>query len=312
VISMWNTGDSDSFEIAKEIKRKYPGKPVVILTPFSNEVSNRIKDKGNDASSIDYVFSWLGNPGIFVAIIKLIEDQMNASYDIDKCGVPAIILVEDSIRYYSSYLPNIYTILFKQALELMSEGLNEHRRMLRMRGRPKILFANNYKDGLTLYNKYKKNVMGVISDIRYPLNPDEEEFATAGLKLTKSIKDDNPDVPVLLQSSEAENETKARELGAGFINKYSKTLLKELKKYISKNYFFGDFRFINPENMEEIDRASNLRELQKKLEIVSDDSLNYHITHNHFHRWVVARALYSLAISKESESPVFHMEITRS
>lgn len=301
VITMINLGTTDVFNLANEIKDSHPKVPIVILTPFSREVSMRLKKK--DLHSVDYVFSWLGNPQIFLAIIKQIEDKLNAEYDILDIGVPAIILVEDSVRYYSSYLPNIYKLLFKQADMLMEEGLNEHERMMKMRGRPKILHAKTYEEADELYEKYKENLLGVISDIRYPRNGKIDPIA--GIILASKVLRDDLDIPILLQSSEERNKIKAEKLGVGYVNKYSKTLLKELKDFITENFGFGDFvfrlpkskslQFGMPSSMKSIDKASSLKELQKKLETVPAESLEYHITFNHFSKWLKARALYSIS-----------------
>ena len=165
IITMLSAEERDTFDLASNIKASYADIPIVVLTPFSREVSIKI-DK-EDLSNIDYIFSWLGNADILLAIIKLIEDKMNVEYDVEHVGVQTIILVEDNIRFYSSYLPNIYKIIFKQSKTFMTEGLNEHQKMLRMRGRPKILLATNYEEAVELYQKYKKNLLGIISDISY-------------------------------------------------------------------------------------------------------------------------------------------------
>ncbi|HPF03530.1 MAG TPA: response regulator, partial [Bacteroidales bacterium] len=165
VISMLSLKGTDVFAMAKRIKEKYERIPIVVLTYFSREVSLRLE--GEDLSAIDYVFCWLGDASLILAIIKLIEDKMNSEHDIESVGVQAIILVENSIRYISSYLPNIYKIVLLQSLDFQREALNEHQRMLKMRGRPKILLANNFNDAVDLYNKFKYNVLGVISDISY-------------------------------------------------------------------------------------------------------------------------------------------------
>ena len=197
VISMLSLKGTDVFALAKRIKAKYENIPIVVLTYFSREVSLRLE--GEDLSAIDYVFCWLGDASLILAIIKLIEDKMNADYDIENIGVQAIILVENSIRYISSYLPNIYRIVLLQSLDFQREALNEHQRMLKMRGRPKILLANNFNDALDLYKKYKYNVLGVISDISYKRDNITDE--NAGIELCKVVMADDDKVPFLLQSS---------------------------------------------------------------------------------------------------------------
>ncbi|MCK4679180.1 MAG: phosphoenolpyruvate synthase [Bacteroidales bacterium] len=291
IITMRSAAEANTFEIAGRLKSKYPDTPIVILTPFSREAT--IKVDNEDLSAIDYIFSWLGNPDILLAIIKLIEDRMNVEQDVSEVGVQTIILVEDSIRFYSSYLPNIYKIIFKQSKAFMTEGLNEHQQMLRMRGRPKILLATTYEEAISLYETYKKNLLGIITDVSYIRNGvmDKE----AGIRLCKKVKADDPYMPLLLQSSEAENEKIAKKIEVGFINKTSKTLSIELRKFIIDFFAFGDFIFLDPDTMQEINRAPDLKSLQMKMFEIPDDSLLYHITRNHFSKWLRARALFPLA-----------------
>ncbi len=291
VITMLNVGKIDAFEMAKKVKRRYTDIPIVVLTHFSREVTMKLANE--DLSSIDYVFCWLGNPGLLLAIIKLLEDKMNADYDIDQKGVQAILLVEDSIRYYSSYLPTIYKAIFEQTNELMTEGLNEHRKTLRMRARPKILLAKTFDDAVELYMKYKDNLLGVISDISYYRGGKKDK--EAGIKLARLIRKEGTKMPILLQSSDEWDYALMEELGVNFINKYSQTLLVELKNYIKENYGFGDFVFRDPERDVEIDRANNLHSLQVKISRIDAQSLIYHVSNNHFSRWLKARALFSIA-----------------
>jgi CheY-like chemotaxis protein len=291
VISMLSLRGTDVFALAKKIKAKYEFIPIVVLTYFSREVSIRLE--GEDLSAIDYVFCWLGDASLILAIIKLIEDKMNADYDIENIGVQAIILVENSIRYISSYLPNIYRIVLLQSLDFQREALNEHQRMLKMRGRPKILLANNYNDALDLYKKYKYNVLGVISDISY--RKDNVNDENAGIELCKAVMADDDKVPFLIQSSSQVHKKIAEELGAGFINKYSKSLSLELRNFIIQNLAFGPFVFKNPETMEPIAIATDLQSLQQKLLTIPDKTLEYHATRNHFSKWLNARALFPVA-----------------
>lgn len=291
VISMLSLRGTDVFALAKMIKARYEFIPIVVLTYFSREVSIRLE--GEDLSAIDYVFCWLGDASLILAIIKLIEDKMNADYDIENIGVQAIILVENSIRYISSYLPNIYRIVLLQSLDFQREALNEHQRMLKMRGRPKILLANNYNDALDLYKKYKYNVLGVISDISY--RKDNVNDENAGIELCKAVMADDDKVPFLIQSSSQVHKKIAEELGAGFINKYSKSLSLELRNFIIQNLAFGPFVFKNPETMEPIAIATDLQSLQQKLLTIPDKTLEFHATRNHFSKWLNARALFPVA-----------------
>ncbi len=291
IITMLSIGSIDAFKLAKTLKSKYPHKPIVILTPFSREVSLRLQKE--DLSAIDYVFCWLGNADLLLAIIKLIEDKMNLKVDVEEFGVQAILLVEDSIRYYSSYLPNIYKILFQQSKRSVLEGVNSQQQMMMMRGRPKIILATNYNEAEQLFMKYKDNLIGVISDISF--NKDGKKDPEAGLKLFNKVRQEDIYMPFLLQSSDMKYENIAREMGIVFINKYSKSLSIELRNYIIRHLAFGDFIFRNPATGEEIYRAVDLKSLQETILKIPDETLEYHVKQNHFSKWLNARALFSIA-----------------
>ncbi|HEX2921723.1 MAG TPA: PEP/pyruvate-binding domain-containing protein [Bacteroidales bacterium] len=291
VISMLSLKGTDVFGLAKRIKSKYADIPIVVLTYFSREVSMRLE--GEDLSAIDYVFCWLGDASLILAIIKLLEDKMNADYDIEHIGVQAIILIENSIRYISVYLPNIYRIILLQSIDFQREALNEHQRMLIMRGRPKILLANNFDDALALYKKYKYNVLGIISDISYKRNNQQDE--NAGIELCKVVMADDDNVPFLLQSSNELHRKSAEEMGAGFIFKYSKSLSLELRNFVIQNLAFGPFVFRNPDTLEPIAIATDLQSLQQKLLTIPDNTIEYHAHRNHFSKWLNARALFPVA-----------------
>jgi DNA-binding NarL/FixJ family response regulator len=291
IITMLSAEDTEGFGWANKLKKDYPDVPIVVLIPFSRRTA--IKLTKEDLSSIDYVFSWLGNADLLLAIIKLIEDRMNLEADVANIGVQTILLVEDSVRFYSSFLPPIYKIIFKQSQTFMTEGLNEHQRMLRMRGRPKIILARNFEEAVGYYEKYKHNMLGVISDISY--SREGKKDPEAGIRLCKMIKKDDPLMPILLQSSDDKNEEEAKRLRVGFLNKNSKTLSYQLKSFIKEYFAFGDFIFIDPETWEEVDRAEDLRQLQEKVFQVPDKSLEYHLARNHFSKWLRARALFPLA-----------------
>ncbi len=290
VISMLNIEQADTFDLAMQIKNKYPRIPIVVLTPFSREVNIKLAEK--NLIAIDYVFSWLGNADILLAIIKLIEDKMNMPSDV-KQGVQAIMLVEDSIRFYSSYLPNMYKIMLKQSKTFMTEGLNEHNKMLRMRGRCKILLATNYEEAVNLWEKYKYNLLGIITDISFPRQGDTDK--EAGIRFVEKVRAEDEFMPVLFQSTDEEYEELAKKMGTGFINKYSNTLALELRNYINEHFSFGDFLFIDPRSGREITRAIDLKDLQDKIFEIPDDSLKYHMQRNHFSKWLNARALFPIA-----------------
>ncbi len=291
VITMLSAEETDTFDLAEAIKNEFPDIPIVVLTPFSRKVNLKVSQ--DDLGAIDYVFSWLGNADILLAIIKQIEDQMNVEHDVKEVGVQTILLVEDSIRFYSSYLPNIYKIIFKQSLKFVTEGLNEHQKMLRMRGRPKILLATTYEEAIDFYEKYKHNLLGVITDLSYKREGITDKYA--GIKLCEKIKTEDKYMPLLLQSSDSESAKLAKKAKVGFINKHSKTLSFELRNFIFEYFAFGDFVFANPGDGKEVLRAKDLKSFQEVLFSVPDKSLEYHITRNHFSKWFRARALFPLA-----------------
>lgn len=292
VITIHNSGSWNAFKINSDLKKIFPEKPMVILAPFSRKILT-LSDIDVKHTSSDYIFSWLGDTGIMVAIIKLIEDKMNADDDISTAGVQVIILVEDSIRYYSSYLPVLYETIFEQTLHVMSEDLNDHQKNLRMRGRPKILLATNYEQALSLYKKYKKNVLGVITDVEYGKNSSLDR--SAGFRLCGQIRKYDRDIPLLVQSSIEENRKKAEKYNAGFINKQSETLLNKIGSFVKANFGFGEFRFIDTKTNKVIVTASNLRELHLALKTVPGETIKYHASRNHFSKWLRARTLFQLA-----------------
>ncbi len=291
VITMISIEDMDVFELSNRIKESHPDTPIVLLNAFSREVSIRLSEV--NLSKIDFVFSWLGNADLLLAIIKLIEDRMNVEQDVNEVGVQTILLVEDSVRFYSSYLPHLYKIIFKQSKKFMVEGLNEHQQMLRMRGRPKILLATNYEEALAYYEKYKHNLLGVVSDISY--RREGERDKQAGFRLTRMLKEYDPYLPILLQSSDADNLETAKALRVGFIHKHSKTLNKELRDFITEYFAFGNFKIKDPENGQVLLEVANLKELQDVIQEIPDNSLQYHVQRNHFSKWLTARALFPVA-----------------
>ena len=295
VISMLNIEDIDTFQLAKQIKEKYPDIPIVTLTHFNREVSLRLQNE--DLSAIDYVFCWLGNANLLLAIIKLIEDKMNAEHDVEEIGVQTILLIEDSIRYISSYLPNLYKIVMKQSREFSKEALNEHQRMLRMRGRPKILLAKTYEEVMLLYEKYKHNMLGIISDVSFKKNSSSQKKEKFGLDFCRKVRNEDIFIPFIFQSSDLGNEQAARELDAMFIHKHSKNLIVDLTNYIISNFAFGDFVFRDPETQAEVARAADLPALQQQILTVPDTVLEYHTRKNDISKWLNARALFTVAQS---------------
>lgn len=292
IIVMPNMDDRDIFAAAKEIKLHYPNIPIVVLTPFSKEVSKRVANE--DLSSIDYVFSWLGNPELLVAIIKLIEDKWNAPNDSASVGVQIILLVEDSIRFYSSALPHLYRFVLEQSLEFSKEALNDHLKTMRMRGRPKIMLARTYEEAIQIYETYRENILGVVSDMSFAA--DGKKDPMAGYRLGRHIKSVDSKVPLILESSEEANAAYARDLGASFISKNSKSYPQDLRRHIMKHFGFGDFIIVDPATNKEIMRITDLKDLQRKLYKIPDESLRYHLSRNHFSRFFFSRAMFPPAV----------------
>lgn len=296
ILTMYNVGEPDVFTFAKTVKERFAQIPVALLTSFSKDIYRRIEEQ--DRSGLDYIFSWHGNTELIIAIIKLIEDKMNAEEDILHGGVQAILLVEDSIRFYSTYLPELYKLLLLQNTEFLKDAFNEQQQVLRKRARPKILLATCYDEATELYDRYKNNLLGVISDVGFVLHrhdPPTAEKLDAGIDLCRRIREDNPLMPVLLQSSQTRFAAAARELGVGFIAKNSKTLLLQLHEYITSEFAFGDFVFRDLTTGAEIGRAKDLAQMQELIATVPDELFEYHTSQNHLSKWLYSRGLFPLA-----------------
>ena len=296
ILTMYNVGEPDVFTFAKIVKERHPQIPVALLTSFSKDIYRRLEEQ--DRSGIDHIFCWHGNTDLIIAIIKLIEDKMNAGEDITEGGVQAILLVEDSIRFYSTYLPELYRMILQQNTEFLKDAFNEQQQVLRKRARPKILLATNYDEATHLYERFKKNLLGVISDVGFVLHkndPPTSEKRDAGIDFCRLVKQDNPLMPVLLQSSQTAFEAQARELGAGFIAKNSKTLLLQLQDYIANEFAFGEFVFKEPSTGTVIGRAKDLAQMQRMIACISDAAFEYHTSQNHLSKWLYSRGLFPLA-----------------
>lgn len=291
IIHMPNMDDSDMFAVARNIKERYNDIPVIVLTPFSREVSKRLSTE--DLSFADYIFSWLGNSNLLLAIIKLIEDTMNVEHDTEMVGVQVILLVEDSVRFYSSALPALFKIVLEESREFSKEALNEHHKMLRMRGRPKILLARSYEEATRIYAQYQDNILGVITDMSYMHEGVKERLA--GYNLAKWIRTKDKFLPIIFNSSEIENNVYADKLNCSFIDKNSKSFPLDLRKRIVEQFGFGDFIIIDPDTKEEILRIKNLKDLQRSIMSIPDKSLLYHMSHNHFSRFLYSRAMFPIA-----------------
>ena len=291
IIVMPGTDNSDTFDIARGIKHRFQHIPLVVLTPFSHGITARIEHE--DLSDFEYVFCWLGNTDLLLSIIKLIEDKMNLDHDIEEGGVQQIILVEDNIRFYSSVLPELYKFVLQQSMEFATEALNEHQRTLRMRGRPKIVLARTYEEATTLYDRHPNNVLGVITDARYPREGVVDP--QAGVQLLAELRKRDPFLPLILESAESENALQAKAYNADFIDKNSKKMAVDLREVVKQRFGFGDFIFRDPQTHQEVMRAHNLKEMQSAILSVPAESLLYHITRNHVSRWLRSRAMFPAA-----------------
>jgi len=291
IISMPSGDSINPFNWAIGVKAKYQEVPIVVLTPFSRAVSKRIANENLEA--IDYVFSWLGNSDLLLAIIKLIEDKMNVEEDVVSVGVQTILFVEDAIHFYSSILPHLYKFVFNQSRSFMTEALNDHEQMLRMRGRPRILLARNYEEGIALYNMYKDQMLGVITDVSF--NQSGIKSKTAGINLCRKIRENDDKIPLIMISTEVQNRQFADQVQAAFISKSSGKMLIELKEVITDKFGFGDFSFINPVTGVLEAKVNDLRDLQHSILNLSDETLYYNVTRNNISRWLYSRALFPLA-----------------
>lgn len=305
VICMPGNADNDAFTVARAIKGEFPDIPCVVLTPFSHGITRRIENE--DLSMFDYVFCWLGNTNLIMSIIKLMEDKMNLDRDIKEAGVQMILLVEDSIRFYSSILPNLYNYILQQSQNFATEALNRHAATLRMRGRPKVVLARTYDEAMEAWEKYKDNCLGVISDVRFPLHPSRQsqivgagasgvpKDSEAGFKLFEAIRRDNEFVPLIMESAETRNRDRAQLQNYHYVDKNSKMLSVELRHLMEEHMGFGDFIFRDPKSHEEILRVRTLKELQDNIFTIPRDSMLYHISRNHMSRWLCARAIFPVS-----------------
>ena len=296
VLTMYNVGEPNVFDFAREVKKLHSDLPVVLLTSFSKEIYRQIDEQQCDA--IDNIFCWHGNTDLLISIIKLMEDKLNAESDILEGGVQAILLVEDSIRFYSTYLPELYKIILVQNSEFLKDAYNEQQQISRKRARPKVLLATSYEEALETYARYKKNLLGVISDVGLVLHrgdASENEKSDAGVEISRMIKAETPWMPVILQSSQVNYAEVAAEMGVGFIAKSSKTLLQELQDVVLREFGFGEFIFRDLATGEVVGRARDLMQMQSLIATVSDDVLEYHLSQMHLSKWLYARGLFPLA-----------------
>ena len=290
IVTNLAVGDMNAAQLASEVRRAGLDVPVVVLGYDYREIKNFVAR--NPATDVERVFLWQGNARILIAIVKHIEDKRNALHDTRAIGVPVLLVVEDNIRYYSSFLPVIYTELIKQSRRVIQEGVNVAHKLVRMQARPKILLSSNFEDAARIVQEYREYLFGIVSDVEFPwegkLNPD------AGFELARVVKSMVPDVPVVLQTSRTEFRPRAYAEGYSFLRKRSPTLLRDLRQILTDHFGFGDFAFRMPDQTE-VDRANDLNELEEKLHTVPAESLVYHAQRNHFSHWLVARTEFALA-----------------
>ena len=295
IITMYNVGKLDVFGFARQAKQMVPDTPIVLLSAFSREIYQKISD--HDHEGIDYVFCWNNSTDVLIAIIKLLEDKLNAEHDCLEMGSRVILLVEDSVRYYSTYLPLLYKLVLQQNSEAVRDALNEEQQFLRKRARPKILMATCYDEALEYYRKYRYNILGIISDIGFVLHrgdKPETEKSDAGVDLCRLVRKEDPTMPFLMQSSQEGMRAVAAQLGVGFVHKRSKTLTQELSEYIGREFGFGDFIVTNPRTGRVTARAHNLYEFEQVMARMSDSALRELVNKNYISRWFYGRGIFSI------------------
>lgn len=291
VIAMPGMDISATFSKAKTIKAEFPAVPIVVLTPFSKEVSRTLATQ--DFAGIDYVFSWLGNVDLLLAIIKLLEDKMNAEHDVLNVGVQMILMVEDSVRFYSSILPHLYKFLLTQSVIFSTEALNEHEKMLRMRGRPKVILARNYEEAMQLYEKFADKMLGLITDVSFMRQGQKDPLA--GIRFANHVRALDPYLPIIVESTESTNGALVKNFDGIFLDKTSKKLPVDLGKTVKECFGFGDFIFRDPASGQEIMRVSSVNELQKRMFDIPSESLLFHARRNDISRWLYSRAMFPIA-----------------
>ena len=313
IITMYNVGDLDVFGFSSRAKEILPETPIVLLSSFSREIYRRIVE--HDRAGIDYVFCWNNSTDVLIAIIKLLEDRLNAEHDCLEMGARVILLVEDSVRYYSTYLPLLYKLVLQQNSEAVRDALNEEQQFLRKRGRPKILMATCYDEAYDYYQKYKSNIIGIISDIGFVVHKGDKpemEKIDAGIDLCRLVRSEDPMMPFLMQSSQASMRAVAEQLGVGFVRKTSKTLTHDLSEYIGREFGFGDFVVTDPETGQVTARAKDLYEFERVVAGMSDQALRTLADKNYISRWLYGRGIFSIGdlfrpIRIQSDEDVAHV-----
>jgi CheY-like chemotaxis protein len=290
IVTNLAVGDTDAADLARKVREAGLDVPVVVLGYDYREIKKFVAR--NAVTDIDRVFLWQGNARILIAIVKYVEDKRNVLHDTRAMGVPVLLVVEDNIRYYSSFLPVIYTELIKQSRNVIQEGINVAHKLVRMQARPKILLASNFEDAAQLVQQYRDYIFGLVSDVEFPW--DGKLSPEAGFELARLVKSLTPDVPVVLQTSRTEFRPRAHAEGYSFLRKRSPTLLKDLRGILTDHFGFGDFVFRMPDQRE-VGRAKDLNELEQQLQTIAPESLTYHAQSNHFSHWLMARTEFALA-----------------
>src|SRR5580693_4033629 len=290
IVTNLEVEDMDAAQLAREVKAAGLDVPVVVLAYDYREIKSFVAR--NPVTDLESIFLWQGNVRILISIISYIEDKRNVLHDTRTIGVPVILVVEDDIRYYSAFLPVIYTELITQSRRIISEGLNVAHKLVRLRARPKILLSSTYEDALQQATEYRDYLLGVVSDIEFPLGG--ELSTEAGFELARRVQEKVPDVPIVLQSSRTEFKARANAEGCSFLRKRSPTLLRDLRRLLTEHLGFGDFVFRLPDHTE-VARARDLNELEARLQEVPEESIAYHSERNHFSRWLRARTEFALA-----------------
>ncbi len=290
IVTTLHIEDMSALKLAQRVREAGLNIPVVLLAYDNRELKDLVAHQ--DTSVFDRVFIWQGDFRLIIGIIKHLEDRVNVDHDTRIAGVQSIILIEDNVRYYSSFLPIIYTEILKQSQRLISEGINLSHRYLRMRARPKILLCGTYEEAWDYYLKYEDYILGIISDVDFPRSGEPDP--RAGLTFAKEVKSRYPDIPILLQSMTPDYENEARELNVSFVLKESPTLLLELRQFMTEYFSFGDFVFRTPDGRE-VGRASDLKSLNEQLHYVPEESIRFHAERNHFSNWLKARTEFWLA-----------------
>src|SRR5271165_3986760 len=290
IVTNLAVGDMNAAQLAREVKRAGLDVPVVVLAYDYREIKNFVAR--NPVTDIDRIFLWQGNARILIAIVKYIEDKRNVGHDTQAIGVPVLLVVEDNIRYYSSFLPVIYTELIKQSRRVIQEGINVAHKLVRMQARPRILLSSNFEDAAQLVQEFRNYLFGVVSDVEFPwegkLSPE------AGFELARMVKSLVPDAPVVLQTSRTEFRPRAHAAGYSFLRKRSPTLLKDLREILTEQFGFGDFVFRLPD-ASVVGRAKDMNELEEQLQTVPAESIMFHAQRNHFSHWLMARTEFALA-----------------